>query len=354
VFLLFLLGQLDGLERWYLDTLFALRGPRLSSTPIVIVAIDEASITELGQWPIPRAAHARAIDRIAEGRPLAIGVDLIFDAPSPRGAGDDRALAEAIRRAGNVVLAAILTVERHGSKLLREDVTLPTRDIRAGAAAVAAVQILIDSDGVVRRAPLTVRQLPSFAVALYEQARKAGLNVRPLPSRSEVIINYVGGPQTFPRIPFLQLVRGDFPPHAFRDKIVLIGATSSTLHDVFASPVARDGSMPGVEIHANVIDTFLRGNALREPVVWFAVLIVAVAALTSSLLVTRLRIVRAVYLAALLGMALLGGAYVAFAFWQVWARGGVAAVLALVLGFFLTVLHAFIAEERQQRGARPR
>ena len=107
VLVLGLLGALEPLETWWFDRLFELRGGRAPTTPIVIVTIDESSITEINQqWPFPCAVHADLIDRISAGRPLAIGVDLIFDGPSASGARDDDALGAAIMRAGNVALSA--------------------------------------------------------------------------------------------------------------------------------------------------------------------------------------------------------------------------------------------------------
>jgi len=92
-----LFGALEAVELALYDRLFEWRGPRTPRTPIVIVAIDEASFVELKeQWPFPRALHAEVIARLAAGTPLAIGVDLIFDQPSGRGPADDEALGDAV------------------------------------------------------------------------------------------------------------------------------------------------------------------------------------------------------------------------------------------------------------------
>src|SRR5437868_4232763 len=112
VVVLVLSGQLESLEYWSLDRLFELRGPRKPAAPIVILTIDEASFQKLNtQWPFPRAMHGTLIDKISAGKPLAIALDLIFDAPSSRGEADDQALGAAIERAGNVVVAAASFVE---------------------------------------------------------------------------------------------------------------------------------------------------------------------------------------------------------------------------------------------------
>src|SRR5947209_9979206 len=102
---LVLVGPLERWELLWFDQLFELRGMRPPTAPIVIVTIDESSFQELNiQWPFPRALHGKVIDRIAADRPLAIGIDVVFDSESRFGPEDDAALSAAIARAGNVVL----------------------------------------------------------------------------------------------------------------------------------------------------------------------------------------------------------------------------------------------------------
>src|SRR5919201_671921 len=97
VVLLVSLGLAEEREYWSLERFFELRGARQPRAPIVIIAIDEASFIELDQqWPFPRAMHAELLRTLASAKPLAIGVDLIFDVPSARGAEDDAALGAAV------------------------------------------------------------------------------------------------------------------------------------------------------------------------------------------------------------------------------------------------------------------
>src|SRR3972149_2828787 len=116
---LMLAGALAPVELGALNGLFGLRGPRAPAARIVIVSIDESDFDEFDTpWPFPRALHAKLLDAISAGRPVAIGLDIIFSEPSPRGPADDAALARAVARAGNVVLAAAITrvVEAGGAK----------------------------------------------------------------------------------------------------------------------------------------------------------------------------------------------------------------------------------------------
>src|SRR5947207_4969651 len=127
-----MLGAVEPLELAVYDHLFEWRGPRPPRTSIVIVALDEASVRELDQWPFTRATYARLIDRVSAGAPLAIGLDLIFDTPSVLGGEDDAAFGAAVARAGNVVLAAAPSVEDLGF-MTTFDLHMPIREIRAGA-----------------------------------------------------------------------------------------------------------------------------------------------------------------------------------------------------------------------------
>ncbi len=111
VSLALVLGLLEQIERWGLNNEFSIRGPVPPKTPIVIVSIDEDSFDELEfQWPWPRSMHAQFIDTLNMGQPAVIGFDVLFSEPSALGPEDDQALGEAIGRAGNVVLAAALSV----------------------------------------------------------------------------------------------------------------------------------------------------------------------------------------------------------------------------------------------------
>jgi adenylate cyclase len=344
-------GFLEPLEGWSLSRLYDLRGPREPTAPIAIVTIDESSINELGQWPFPRALHGQVIQHISEGQPLAIGVDLIFDAPSPRGPDDDVVLSESVALAANVVLGASRTEDFQGF-YKRESMNIPTPEIRRGAAAVAPVNLITDPDGYVRRAPLAVYlgddRFDSFDVQVARLAARAGLPSAPLPAVPDILINFRGGPQTFPWVPFYRVLNGEIPPAAFKDKIVLIGPTSEVMHDLFTTPFAGSGTMPGVEVHAHAIDTYIAGDRLREAPVWTSAVLALVTAIAGAALVVRLHAVRALLVVALLWVAIAGIALGIFALWGAWFRG-IAPTIALLLGYGATVVESYIREQREKR-----
>ncbi len=345
-------GHLESLEHWALDRLFDVRGPRTPVAPIVIVSVDEASFQELNlAWPFPRALHAQLVDRIAAGKPLAIALDLILDAPSARGEADDVALGAAVARAGNVVLAAAHFAE-FTDGLLREGSNFPLPVIREGAAAVAPINLMHDRDGHVRRGPQRVRLgadwFDALDVVLARRLGARGVRVAPLPREADVLINFRGAPGTFPSTSYYRVLNGEVPPDVFRDKIVYVGPTSIVLHDVFATAFARAGDMPGVEIHANLLDTYVRGDALREVPTSMTTAVAAVAAVLGGCLVVRLHALRAAVVVVLAWGLLASATVVAFAWGDVWLRA-MAATIGLGLGFGATVVEHFIREQREKR-----
>jgi adenylate cyclase len=112
-------------EEWAgLNLLFRLRGPRTPPSEVLIVAIDRPAAEALGlpsnpnRWP--RTQHAELVDALHRGGAATIVLDIVFDEPGAP--VDDRTLAEAVRRAGTVVLA---------QQLVRESVPVPRADPRA-------------------------------------------------------------------------------------------------------------------------------------------------------------------------------------------------------------------------------
>ena len=366
---LVLVGPLERWEYLWFDQLFELRGARPPTAPIVIVTIDESSFQELSlQWPFPRALHGQLIDRIRADRPLVIGLDIIFDSDSMFGPKDDEALGAAVARAGNVVLGLAGAQDDQplvsvGGKVLgakREVSNMPLPVIRKGAAAVAPLTVVPDPDSHVRRIPVRV-PVPdpvkgyewwlAFDAQLHRQVSAAGLATRPLPDAEEVLVNFRGGPRTFQRVPYYRVVRGE-TPGLFRAKIVLIGSTSEVQHDVFATAFARGGDMPGVEIHANALETLIRGDPIREVPKPLSTVLAVVAALAGSALVVRLHALRALVVTVVLFVVGFLLAYAGFLLADVWMRG-VACTFALVLGYGATVVENFVHAQLYKRRLSP-
>jgi adenylate cyclase len=244
-------------------TSIATRNPR-PPDDIVVVAIDEPSFSEMGmQWPWPRRVHARLIDALVRGGARTIVFDLLFDEPSA--VEDDQALADAVRRAGNVVLASdrAITTDR-GYEIAQWVEPLP--QLAQGAAAVAAVGVDRDPDGVIRRIVATLDGRPTLSLAA---ARQFGL-VAPTGGDRPRLIHFLGAPRRgIVTVSYYQAIEpGLLPADMFRGKVVLVGRSLSAAAaldqpDHFRTPVAV--AMPGVEIHASQVDTLLRRCAVADP-----------------------------------------------------------------------------------------
>ena len=291
----------DVLEDSELDTVdarFAIRGDLDPPADIAIVGIDERSFIELGeQWPFPRSLHAEAISRLKRDGARVIAYDVQFTEPS--NPSDDQALADAIARAGNVVLATTVVNERGGSSVLGGDEVLRSLGARAAHAGLTT-----DSGRVVRRTSREIDGLETLSVAAVERSQDRQLPQDAFPDPAWIDYH---GRTNVRAIPFHRIVRGGFEPGTFRDQIVLVGATAPSLQDVHPTSVSGDEFMYGVEIHANAISTLLRDFPLREVPGWVTVALILLFGAVGPLIAIRFGPLRAAFI----GLAL-AGLYVAF------------------------------------------
>ena len=133
----------------------------LGGEPGQISVVPRAATIEAGR--VVRL-HATLIDRLVEGGARSIAFDLLFDLPAAN-AEDDGTFGEAIRRAGNVVLAADQAVVEDRAYAVAQW-TEPLPSLARHAAASGVVRIPYDPDGVLRRAQLGFDGRPSLALAI--------------------------------------------------------------------------------------------------------------------------------------------------------------------------------------------
>ena len=92
-------GLFFQVESMMLDLRFRLRPVRPASAPVVIIGIDNASISQLGRWPWSRVVFARLLDRLAAAGAKVVAFDLLFTEPqSSPFAGERRAINRRLRR----------------------------------------------------------------------------------------------------------------------------------------------------------------------------------------------------------------------------------------------------------------
>jgi adenylate cyclase len=180
---------------------------------------------------------------------------------------------------------------------------------RAGEGA-GYFNIFPDRDGTVRWAPLVIQyqdryycSLPLAVLQKYLDNPPLGLRIAefgveqmrlgnlPIPTNEEgrLLINYRGPQKTFPHYSATDVIHGRIPDRAFQGKIVLVGATAIGIYDIRVTPFEH--VFPGLEIHANVIDSILQGDFLHRPnwITLVDILVIAVLGLALGALLHRVR-----------------------------------------------------------------
>ncbi len=245
---------------------------------VVIVAVDDASITALGRWPWPRELHAQLLDRLRAAGARAVAFDILFTEPDPRG---DTMLAAAMERGPPTVLPLFVEMPR-GNQSPRE--RLPVAALAAVAAGIGHANLELDRDGVGRsvflREGLGTPERNHLMLTLLEHA--PGIAAPPLrglrhpdlagaPTNAWVrdnrlFIPFLGPPGHFRYVPYVDVLQGRVGAETLRDKLVLVGATAQGVGDAYPTPRSGQGvAMPGVEVAANVLQA-LRGGTYIRPV----------------------------------------------------------------------------------------
>lgn len=137
-------------------------------------------------------------------------------------------------------------------------------------------------------------------------------------STNEFLISYLPPQVTFPKISFSDVYHaetkgefGDYKPEMVKDKIVLIGATATALHDEFFTPM---GVLEGVYVHANAINTVLERSYVTESSKGIELAVLAL--LTFFFSIFLLHVGNRAYQVLVSAVALiLAGAFYVFIFW---------------------------------------
>lgn len=285
----FVAYSFDLLERADLstvDTRFDLRGDRTAPEEIIFVKIDDETFNRLrGQFPLPRITHANVIRNLAADGARTIAYDVQFTEPGPDPKQDD-ALIDAVRDAGNVVLATT-EVDAQG----RTRIFGGAGGLQYSRGVPAESEFPNDPGGIIRRTEFEIGGLNTFPVATAEAARGEPVQT---PEADTAWIDFPGPPGTINSISFWQVESGQFPPGTFEDKIPVVGAFAPSLQDRHQTSVTDDDSMPGPEIQAAAIDTVLRDFPLDEAPTWINLLLIALLGAAAPLLALRMSAIRAI------------------------------------------------------------
>ena len=307
--------------------LFQVMRPREQTMrPVVIADIDEASLKEIGQWPWPRTVIADLVTRLREYGAVAVGFDIVFAEPdrmSPAVAAgsfrgldaqtrekltalpsNDTIFAEAIKKAGGIVVgqagAAAPAPRNDADATLQTGfairgpdprpflVTFPglLRNIPAigqAAAGRGLFSINPERDGIVRRVPVVMDAqdglVPSLTIEMLRVVSRAGAilirtdqtGVRavavpglevPTDKNGQFWVHFNShDPERY--VSAADILNGRVPADRFRGRLVLVGTSAVGLLDIKTTPV--EPAMPGVEVHAEILENVLTKSLLASP-----------------------------------------------------------------------------------------
>jgi CHASE2 domain-containing sensor protein/signal transduction histidine kinase len=234
---------------------------------ILIINIDEQSLAQLGKWPWSRTTHARLIEKLSAQQPGSILLDLLVSESGD--ATDDRALAMAMRKAGTVYLPANFSTP--GSNGKAYNVELPTPFLADAAADVGHVNILYDTDGIVRQVNICFQpeaggpNWPHLAELAYRDGGTPSPAYRSLKNCNHPLLLPYAPRGSFAEISYSDALNGTIPTGLVRNKDILIGVSAAGMGDSYAAPFGDGGAISGVEIIANMVSA-LRTNSSIRPI----------------------------------------------------------------------------------------
>src|SRR5579859_119308 len=309
--------------------IFQLVDPRVKKIkPVTIVDIDEKSLAKLGQWPWPRTTIADLVTNLTNLGAVVIGFDVVFSEPdrlNPDVAArtmryldeatrsklrdlpsNDKVLADAIR-SSRVVLGETGMPDVR----LESDESLPFTPfatlgreidpllflhqfpgllrnvpvIETAAAGRGLITIVPERDGIVRRVPMVLRAqghtMPSLSLEILRvvtgtstillRSGDAGIkSIRlgrleiPTDSHGQLWVHFARQDRAHSiYVSAADVLDNTVPADRIKGKLVLIGTSAAMLNDIKTTPVSP--AMPGVEIHAQILESALTGGFVSEP-----------------------------------------------------------------------------------------
>lgn len=326
------------------DSLFV---PRPPHPDIVIIAIDDKSISEIGRFPWKRSIYAQLLHKLnppaggLNSKPKSVGLDVSFLESSDE--SEDNALSQA--------LADLKTVTISGEEKDNGMFALPI-DKFARNANVGIANTTSDSFATTRFARLTSKSVKgeTYYGFSYQVAKNYLGKTEHLDSIAnkyrDLRINFIGPPNSFKTYSFTDVLKGNVDPKIFGGKIVLIGATAPDLHDSQFTPTSDIDPMNGVEIQANAIQTILDGKFINEESRLATLLGFLVVSVASSIVFTLLPITGVIIAFFVLLAILIFWIFLSFDRGII--RNLIYPALALVLASIANIIYKYISETRKR------
>lgn len=316
------------LRHVYFDSLqrFWPRPVSAEKPAIAIVDIDDASLQQLGQWPWPRSRMAGLVRQCADAGAVAMGFDFLFAEPdrtSPRNlaetmphwpetvrtslralpdhdslfAASFSALPVVLGMAGQPQGAAAPAAAKPVKSMLGGDpvarvlrfpgVLTSLPGLTAAAAGVGWISLAPSLDGVVRQVPLLAangdQAYPALSIELLRIALGGDgwITLMSPAGLEQVALQTEGGDMAIPldhnglfrvyytapgaaaeTISAWRVLAGEADV-SLRGRLVLVGSSALGFNDLHPTPLGQ--ILPGIEIHANILDAILNGQFLERP-----------------------------------------------------------------------------------------
>ena len=292
---------------------------------VIIIDIDEKSLSKFGQFPWNRSVFAKIIENVNEANPKAIGFDVFFsekDKQSPEEIiksynilhryvinylinikSHDENFRQQLENSKSVLAVLGSNVSSHGSYDRKAKAKFLSKGgdpkehtynypysigslekLESSTKGLGSISFLDQTDGIIRSLPLIVRFnkkiYPTIGLEmvrvgenqknLYVELDEVGIkriSVRPhkiltdpngifwIRYKESLKQQYISASSVFD---------GNFDKERFKNKYVLIGASAQGLFDLVKNPLGV--TIPGVEVHANVIENILdQSYLIRNP-----------------------------------------------------------------------------------------
>jgi adenylate cyclase len=311
-----------------------LYGGKAPLNTIVIIAIDDKSLQEIGRWPWNREVFAETITKLDKAK--TIGIDVAFFEESEEDAILGSVLSEKI-----IIPIEFTSFAKEDGKIIGKRMLKPVPELHK--AKTGYVNIVTDKDGVTRAVNMDISdEHANFAYVAYKHYW--GKKLEELPNR--FLVNFVGKPGSFRYYSLTDVYNERIASSEFADKLVLIGATSPDMHDDYFVPTSKGKAMPGVEIHANIIQTLINKDFLKEQSKWSVVLLMLIVSLLISLIIYRFRIKITTIIAPIILIAYLFLAIYAFEYGVI--MNLVFVPLAIVSTYTFEVVYLYSAEKKER------
>lgn len=278
----------------FTDTFFRLAPSPSQKSDVVLVTIDDESLQRYGRWPWSRTLLAKLTDNLAKAGASVVGLDILLS--EPQSPDSDRALQNALHSAHAVIVDKI-AFYADGPQWIE-----PISQFAQAAASVGHAQAPLDADSVCRRFPpreltlegsrwafavevarridpkTTAEFLSSYGIPVADDDRQvltAKPVLVPIPYRR-------GGFDTISA----RIVLEGLNSAAIRGRPVLVGFGTTEIGDRLSTPLHPEFPTPGVEVHAQILDSILSRRKLHEVPLWATALVLLI---TSTLAIAAFR-----------------------------------------------------------------